>query len=258
MARLRTLEPDGVAAPELLRPGSRWRLEMPLDGFSRPGGSGLATQAAAGRRLEILASPSGGDAGLPAGGTSRLRARLLEDGYPFWLEPKALIGRARRSGPWRPPQLNAGAIAERIGAVLEGALRAAGQPNHYLWGGTVGPHFDCSGLIQTVFAAAGVWIPRDAYQQERFCQPVAVRPGQWQLLRRGDLLFFGSPQRCTHVALHLGDGRYLHSSGAAHGRNGIGIDSLSPRCSDPVSRHYRAELRGAGRVIRCHDGSTLP
>jgi hypothetical protein len=24
-----------------------------------------------------------------------------------------------------------------------------------------------------------------------------------------------------------------------------------------VSAHYRRELRGAGRVVRCHDGTTL-
>jgi cell wall-associated NlpC family hydrolase len=33
------------------------------------------------------------------------------------------------------------------------------------------------------------------------------------LLRPGDLIFFGSRQRCTHVGLHLGNGRYRHSSG---------------------------------------------
>jgi hypothetical protein len=25
-----------------------------------------------------------------------------------------------------------------------------------------------------------------------------------------------------------------------------------------VACHYRSELRGAGRVLRCHDGSHLP
>lgn len=250
MARLRTPEPNEPVAPELLTPGSLWRLNAPVDGYSRPTGTGLATQAAAGRRLEIVSNS--------AGGTSRLRARLLEDGYPCWLEAEALLGRAQRSTPWRPQALTSRAIDARGAAVLAFAQAAAAQPNHYLWGGTVGPDFDCSGLMQTAFAATGVWIPRDAYQQERFCQPLAVRPGQWQLLRPGDLLFFGSPQRCTHVALYLGNGRYLHSSGQAHGRNGIGIDSLSPQSDDPVSRHYRAQLRGAGRVVRCHDGTTLP
>jgi hypothetical protein len=60
------------------------------------------------------------------------------------------------------------------------------------------------------------------------------------------------------VALHLGGGRYLHSSGRAHGRDGIGIDDLNPRNHDPVACHYRAELWGAGRVMHSHDGTPLP
>ncbi len=52
-------------------------------------------------------------------------------------------------------------------------------------------------------------------------------------------------------------GRYRHSSGQDHGRNGIGIDSLHSSDQHPVACHYRAEFRGAGRVVRCHDGSHL-
>ena len=111
--------------------------------------------------------------------------------------------------------------------------------------------------MQLAFASQGIWIQRDAYQQERFCQPVAVSVGALDLLRPGDLIFFGSPRRCTHVALHLGGGRYRHSSGQQHGRNGIGVDSLHLSDRHPVAGHYRKQLRGAGRVIRCHDGTTL-
>jgi cell wall-associated NlpC family hydrolase len=87
---------------------------------------------------------------------------------------------------------------------------------------------------------------------------VAVRPGVLHALLPGDLIFFGSPQRCTHVGLHLGQGRYLHSSGEEHGRNGLGVDDLNPHNRDAVATHYRLQLRGAGRVMRCHDGSPLP
>ena len=156
------------------------------------------------------------------------------------------------------PRLGRAAIAARLPQVLAFAEAAARQANVYLWGGSLGPDYDCSGLVQRAFAAAGIWLPRDAYLQERFCRPVAVRPGQTGLLEPGDLIFFGSPRRCTHVGLHLGGGRYLHSSGRAHGRNGIGLDDLNPRNPDPVAAHYRAELRGAGRVMHSHDGSPLP
>ena len=131
------------------------------------------------------------------------------------------------------------------------------RPNVYLWGGTTEPDMDCSGLMQMAFASQDIWIPRDAYQQERFCQPVAALPDDHSLLRPGDLLFFGTRRRCTHVGIHLGEGRYRHSSGQDHGRNGIGIDSLHSSDQHPVACHYRAEFRGAGRVVRCHDGSHL-
>jgi cell wall-associated NlpC family hydrolase len=249
MGRLGRLAEGTPVALELLSTGSCWRLDAPLDLHSHWRGPGLATQAAAGRCLQVLEPPTGS--------VARLRVRLLEDGYPGWVDPQRLLGHARATAK-RPPRLLPEAqIRAALPAVLAFAERARQRPNRYLWGGTLGPDFDCSGLIQAAYASAGIWIPRDAYQQERFCQPVAVAPGCYGLLRPGDLIFFGRPQRCTHVGLHLGAGRYLHSSGQQHGRDGLGIDGLDPQLQDPVSRHYRAELRGAGRVVRCHDGTTL-
>jgi NlpC/P60 family/Bacterial dipeptidyl-peptidase Sh3 domain len=224
-------------------------LQTPLDLHSRPGGPGLATQAQAGRRLRLMAEPPQGN---------RCLVELLEDGYRGWCDQDALDRGTVACGPHRPRLLDPATIDAQMPRVLTFAKAAAATPNRYLWGGTLGPDFDCSGLTQTAFAAAGIWLPRDAYQQERFCVPVAVAIDDLRLLRPGDLIFFGSPQRCTHVGLHLGGGRYLHSSGITHGRNGIGVDSLLSRDEHPVARHYAAELRGAGRVQRCHDGSHLP
>ena len=238
-----------MAAPDLLQSGTIWRLLSAVNGYSRPRGDGLATQAWAGRHLLVLEPPVG---------TGRLRVRLLEDGYPCWLEPTALLGAAVAAAAPRPCLLNGAAIAQRLPAVLAFAGAARQQRNSYLWGGSLGPDYDCSGLVQRAFASAGIWIPRDAYLQERFCQPVAVHPGVLHALLPGDLIFFGTPRRCTHVGLHLGGGRYLHSSGREHGRDGLGIDDLAPHNPDPVARHYRSQLRGAGRVVRCHDGSPLP
>ena len=249
MGRLGRLAEGTPVALELLSPGSCWRLDAPLDLFSHWGGSGLATQAAPGRCLQVLQPPAGSGA--------RLRVRLLEDGYPGWADPQRLLGHGRATAPQRPRQWAEAQIRAALPAVLAFAERARQVPNRYLWGGSLGPDFDCSGLIQAAFASAGIWIPRDAYQQERFCQPVAVAPGCYGLLRPGDLIFFGRPQRCTHVGLYVGGGRYLHSSGQQHGRDGLGLDGLDPQLQDPVSVHYRRELRGAGRVVRSHGGTTL-
>ena len=238
-----------MAAAELLQGGSIWQLQAAIDGYSGRHGPGLATQVWAGRFLQVLE---------PAAAGSRLRARLLDDGYPCWLETADLLGQAIATSAPAPRLLDAEAIRARVPQVLDFGQTALQRANTYLWGGSLGPDYDCSGLVQRAYASAGIWIPRDAYLQERFCQAVAVRPGVFHALRPGDLIFFGTPQRCTHVGLHLGEGRYLHSSGQEHGRNGLGIDDLAPQNPDPVASHYRRQLRGAGRVMRCHDGSPLP
>jgi len=234
-------------SPELLQPGSVWALSTAVNGYARVTGTGLATQAATGRRFEVLSPLDQG----------RVHVRLQEDGYPCWLDVADVIGHATASPQWRPRLLDSASITARLPGVLDWVAAAAAQDNTYLWGGSLGPNLDCSGLVQTAFASQGIWIPRDAYQQERFCRPVGVYPGNDSLLRPGDLLFFGTAKRCTHVAIHQEGGLYWHSSGREHGRNGIGSDSIHPRDQHPVACHYRSELRGAGRVERCHDGTTL-
>jgi hypothetical protein len=238
MATLGTL-----LAPDLLATQSCWRLRSNVNGYSRATGHGLTTQANQGRSFRILKVVG-----------SRLQVMLLDDGYQCWIDQDAVIGKAELRGAWKPRLLTAAEIERRIPNVLAWSERVEQQPNSYLWGGTTEPDMDCSGLMQMAFASQQIWIPRDAYQQEQFCQPIAMTPGACHLLQPGDLIFFGSRQRCTHVGLHLGNGRYRHSSGKEHGRNGIGIDSLQPQDNHPVACHYRAELRGAGRVVRCHDG----
>ena len=240
------------AAPEWLVAGSIWGLLGPINLYSRQRGDGLASQASAGRHLQVL------EAAQPLGRQPRLRIRLLDDGYPGWIEPNDLLGRAETAPQPRPRPWNRPAIQQRLDAVLAFGLRALEQPNSYLWGGSLGPDFDCSGLVQTAYASEGIWLPRDAYLQERFCQPVAVHSGITHRLEPGDLIFFGSPQRCTHVGLHLHNGSYLHSSGTATGYNGLAIDNLSPTNASAVASHYRQSLRGAGRVMHGHDGSPLP
>ena len=241
MATLGTL-----LTPDRLIPGSTWQLDSDVNGYARSDGAGLATQAHQGRRFRLIHNDG-----------RRLRVQLLEDGYRCWFDPGDVIRRATHCAPWSPQPMDRSMIKARLPAVLRWSEQTQAQQNVYTWGGTLRPNVDCSGLIQLSFASEDVWIPRDAYQQERFCMPIAVDPDQYQLLEPGDLLFFGSPRRCTHVGLYLGAGLYRHSSGREHGRNGIGVDSILSRDDHPVATHYRRELRGAGRVMRSHDGSHL-
>ena len=232
---------------------SPWRLTCNTPGYASRHGPELGTQAAAGRWVVLLeAAPTHPEPG------NRQRVRLAEDGYPCFMDCRDLLAQQLLPGQYQPLLLSAAAIRERLGQISGFASQAMATENRYLLGGTHGPDYDCSGLVQAAFASAGVWIPRDAYQQERFCQAVPTRADDCSLLRPGDLVFFGTPERCTHVGLHLGQGRYMHSSSSAHGHGRIAVDVLHPQDTSPVASHYRRHLRGAGRVVRCHDGATLP
>ncbi len=70
-------------------------------------------------------------------------------------------------------------------AAVSYALAQLGTP--YLWGGDRPGGFDCSGLVQAAYAAAGIQLPRTAQEQYDAGPPVpAGRP-----LQPGDLVFFG-------------------------------------------------------------------
>ncbi len=207
-----------------------------LNLYDAPSLQSLATQAVAGRQLRVL----------PEGLTDHKQAIqvvLCEDDYPGWLPTEDLDLLEVAEVPYQAIVRSASEIRDRLPQVLAYTRMAMAQPNHYLWGGTVGPNYDCSGLMQTAFAAAGIWLPRDAYQQEAFVQPIDLDD-----LQSGDLIFFGTPDRATHVGLHLGENQYIHSSGKDQGRNGIGIDVLSAE-ADAVGQAYYRQLRGAGRVV---------
>lgn len=208
-----------------------------LDIYDSPHCLRLATQAAAGRHLRFTSSAPVPEesAGLPI--------RLCEDDYPGWLARSNLHELAIAPTPYQPVTLTRSDIEACLPAVIRFAQAALSQPNHYLWGGTIGPNYDCSGLMQAAFGSEGIWLPRDAYQQEAFTQPIALHE-----LQAGDLVFFGTPAKATHVGLCLTPDTYIHSSGVDQGRNGIGIDRLTEQ-GDPVSQTYFRQLRGAGRVM---------
>lgn len=207
-----------------------------LNLYESPGNNRLVTQAAAGRQLYPV------DLHWVDRDALAVAVCLCEDNYPGWLKVKDLET-LFPAAPYRPIALTRDLIAPRLASVIAFTQKAMACPNQYLWGGTIGPDFDCSGLMQAAFASVGVRLPRDAYQQEAFTSAIPI-----DCLEVGDLIFFGDPEHTTHVALCLGDGQYIHSSGKDYGRNGIGIDSLWD-LSDPTSRIYAKLVKGAGRVM---------
>lgn len=223
-----------------LSPNLTYQTLSPINLYDSPDCCRLATQAAPGRYLMLL------DQSPETETRQALPVRLCEDEYLAWLAVADHTQLAVAPQGYQARYWTAAAIRACLPDVIAFTQAAMGVPNTYLWGGTVAPNYDCSGLIQAAFAASGIWVPRDAYQQAAFCTPVA-RPD----LQAGDLVFFGTPAKITHVGLYLGGDRYVHSSGRDQGRNGIGIDWLIPS-DDPVSQTYLAQFRGGGRVTRSY------
>lgn len=105
-------------------------------------------------------------------------------------------------GAHHTPMGGGPAPSARAGQAVAFAYRALGLP--YVWGAT-GPHaYDCSGLTQAAWKAAGVSLPRTTYTQIN----AGARVPRSQL-RPGDLVFFYSG--ISHVGLYIGGGRMIHA-----------------------------------------------
>jgi gamma-D-glutamyl-L-lysine dipeptidyl-peptidase len=112
--------------------------------------------------------------------------------------------------------------------VVQTATQFHGIP--YLWGGNSSRGLDCSGYTQTVFAANGFLLPRDANMQVEVGMDVPI-DSAFSNVVPGDLLFFGENDRITHVAISMGGPRFIHAS------TYVMMNSLSP--SDPDFSEFR-------------------
>lgn len=124
--------------------------------------------------------------------------------------------------------------------VVKEAMKYLGT--QYRWGGRSAQGVDCSGLLSMSYLRSGVTIYRDAAVADGF--PMQALDLEWDeeghfslhnlegnKLLPGDALYFGG-----HVAMYIGDGKYIHST-ARKGDNGVVINSL-----DPNSELFRRDL----------------
>ena len=199
-----------------------------------------AVSPLAGQRLAVIRRPTAW-----AWGASSLTGRVLElsygtrllavawtstsveiamlDGRRLYLKRAAVTLRSRVA-PWPRPS-GAQLVAE--------ARRFLGL--QYLWAGTAGFGFDCSGFTCLVYQALGVTIPRDGAPQ--FAKGIKVAR---TALRAGDLVFFrGASGQIHHVGMYVGDGRMIHSPAT-----GLPV-SIALLSAEP----YSSELAGGRRYV---------
>ncbi|MFE2939686.1 NlpC/P60 family protein [Streptomyces sp. NPDC059255] len=100
------------------------------------------------------------------------------------------------------PRGTAAAPNARAEAAVAFAYGAIGKP--YVWGATGPGSFDCSGLTQAAWHAAGVALPRTTYTQINTGRRVARSE-----LAPGDLVFFYSG--ISHVGIYVGGGQMIHA-----------------------------------------------
>jgi cell wall-associated NlpC family hydrolase len=133
-----------------------------------------------------------------------------------------------------PADAETGAPSNGVADVVVHALALLGTP--YRDGGnSPAAGFDCSGLVRYVFAEAlRRDLPRRAEDMERAGEPVARSE-----LQPGDLVFFNTLQRpFSHVAIYIGDGRFVH----APARKGV------TRLESIDDRYWRVRFDGARRI----------
>ena len=137
----------------------------------------------------------------------RARVALVPDGV---LLPDGRAGRVVQGAVRRFSEVLA--EARSIPAEEWAARRFLGAP--YQWGGVTPWGVDCSGLVQTTFAARGLVLSRDAAQQATAGDEVLATD-----IQPGDLLFFRGEltSGITHVAFAAAGETLVHSTVACGG-----------------------------------------
>jgi cell wall-associated NlpC family hydrolase len=107
--------------------------------------------------------------------------------------------------PAPPASAPAGPIVAPTAAAqtaVDTAMAQLGDP--YVWAGAGPDTFDCSGLTQYAYAAAGIYLPHSSNMQSTVGTAVAYAD-----LQPGDLVFFYSP--VSHVGMYIGNGQMVHA-----------------------------------------------
>ena len=227
-----------------------WKVNINIRGYKNEIGNQLVTEIIKNRLFRIIETNLMQENWL---NKSRILIQCFEDGYICWVDINNLVIEQYGTTKDRLLLIDKVYIQEQTPNILEWIKNQSKKSNFYLWGGTAGPNYDCSGLIQTAFLKSKIFIPRDSFQLKIFCEHLFNFPRDISALQMGDILFFGEGKKCNHVGIYYSKGKYFHSSGKENGRDGIALESLlDSEHSDKVSTYYRSRLISAGRVTKSY------
>lgn len=126
------------------------------------------------------------------------------------------------------------ANSSNVEHVLSSANNKIGSK--YVWGGTGGAGYDCSGLVYAIYKnELGVNLPRTSRAQSGYGTQIAR-----ENLQAGDLIFFNTTGNgVSHVGIYIGNDEFIH---AATGSKQVRKDKLS-------SNYYNTRYVNATRVL---------
>jgi cell wall-associated NlpC family hydrolase len=127
--------------------------------------------------------------------------------------------RASRDDRAEPAAASAPIVADSAAAqtAVDTAMAQRGKP--YVWAAAGPGSFDCSGLVQYAYKAAGISLPHSSLQQSTMGKAVSRSD-----LQPGDLVFFYSP--VSHVGIYIGNGQMVHAPTSGDVVKVAGIDAV--------------------------------
>lgn len=145
--------------------------------------------------------------------------------------PEKPVGTEASWVHWGGPQPAPDKVAAPGEHVVRVATSLLGTP--YRYGGASPKGFDCSGLVHYTYHQVGRRVPRTSREQYKKSLQVPL-----EAARPGDLVFFSSGQKISHVGIYIGDGQFIHAPDSGQQ---VKISSMS-------EDYYRVNFVGAGRL----------
>jgi len=137
--------------------------------------------------------------------------------YAALTAPQQLQVRTAHAGTTLAAPTSVKANSAAAQKAVNTALAQVGDP--YVWGAAGPDAFDCSGLMQYAYSAAGISLPHSSSAQSRMGTPVSRSQ-----LQPGDLVFFYSP--VSHVGMYIGNGKMVHASTSGEPVKVVDLDSM--------------------------------